>query len=137
MDQTQLTEERSPVFLQFLDTVYQLLHQFPMAFQYSEQLLNFLADHLHSGLFGNFLGNSSRQRVEELRVAELTQSIWSYVLDGRNRRRFENPKYAAYPRPIWPTCSVSRMVLWSRYFSRWSPEGHPSFLSGDEWHDDW
>lgn len=51
-----LPDERSPVFLQFLDVLYQLLVQFPNAFEFTDTLLLFLADHLNSCLFGNFLG---------------------------------------------------------------------------------
>lgn len=51
-----LPDERSPVFLQFLDVLHQLLLQFPGAFEFTESLLLFLADHLNSCLFGNFLG---------------------------------------------------------------------------------
>lgn len=51
-----LPDERSPVFLQFLDVLHQLLLQFPAAFEFTDTLLLFLADHLNSCLFGNFLG---------------------------------------------------------------------------------
>ena len=50
--------ERSPVFLQFLDVVFQVLSQFPSAFEFSEKMLLFIADSLYSGRFGNFLYNS-------------------------------------------------------------------------------
>ena len=49
MDHNHNNEERSPVFLQFLDAVHQLLIQFPSSFEYHETLLVFLADHVHSG----------------------------------------------------------------------------------------
>ena len=49
MDHNHNHEERSPVFLQFLDAVHQLLIQFPCSFEYHESLLVFLADHVHSG----------------------------------------------------------------------------------------
>ncbi|RYY68240.1 hypothetical protein EON63_25000, partial [archaeon] len=50
------SEERSPVFIQFLDCVHQLVYMYPKAFEYTEDLLVFLADHSMSSLFGNFLG---------------------------------------------------------------------------------
>jgi hypothetical protein len=55
-DFNHLPEERSPVFLQFLDALFQIVSQFPNAFEFTDTLLLFLADHMHSCLFGNFLG---------------------------------------------------------------------------------
>ena len=59
-DFNHLPDERSPVFLQFLDALYQVVAQFPNAFEYTETLLLFLADHVNSSLFGNFLGKPVR-----------------------------------------------------------------------------
>ncbi|KAK7069417.1 Myotubularin-related protein 2, partial [Halocaridina rubra] len=49
--------DRSPVFLQFVDCVWQIMRQFPHAFQFTEDLLLTLLDHLYSCLFGTFLYN--------------------------------------------------------------------------------
>jgi len=51
-------EERSPVFIQFLDCVHQLVYQFRTAFEFDDSLLLFIAHHLYSGRFGNFISNS-------------------------------------------------------------------------------
>jgi hypothetical protein len=59
-DFNHLSEERSPVFLQFLDALFQIVSQFPSAFEFTDTLLLFLADHMHSCLFGNFLGMHAR-----------------------------------------------------------------------------
>lgn len=133
-DSTYFPDERSPVFLQFLDVLHQIMLQFPTAFEYSPYFLVFIADHLHSGLFGNFLGNCSHHRIM-LNVKEATQSIWSYVIDHRSQ--FTNSSFNEYARPIWPSCAMSKLQIWNRFFSRWDPEAHPNRLSGDEWHDDW
>lgn len=61
------SEERSPVFLQWIEAVYNLTLQFPFAFEFNEALLVFLVDHIHSGLFGNFIGNCEKQRLQEFR----------------------------------------------------------------------
>ena len=134
-DANHLPDERSPVFLQFLDVVYQLLVQFPSAFEFNEQLLLFIADHTNSCLFGNFLGNSEKQRNEDLEVRTLTRSIWSYVI--AKRLVFVNVEYMAYPQPIWPACGAASMQLWSRYWLRWDSSAHPNNLSPTQWHDDW
>lgn len=44
-----LPYERSPVFLQALDATYQILRQYPRHFEFSSELLLFIADHVHSG----------------------------------------------------------------------------------------
>ena len=130
------SDERSPIFVQFLDAVHQLLTQFPTAFEFSDRLLIFLADHVYSCLYGNFIGNSYRQRHVELNVKENTKSIWSVVL--RRKDVFGNPHYANWPRPLWPTCSLKRLVLWSRYFLRFDLSCHPHGLDRDEeWTDLW
>jgi len=85
-------DERSPVFLQFLDVVHQLMNQFPLAFEFNEQLLVFIADMQHSGLFGTFLGNNAKER-EELDVKNKTTSIWTFVLDENNVGYFTNENF--------------------------------------------
>ena len=50
--------ERCPVFLQWLDCVYQISRQFPSAFQFNETYLLKLCYHSYSCLFGNFLCDS-------------------------------------------------------------------------------
>uniref|UniRef100_A0A7S3HCL5 Myotubularin phosphatase domain-containing protein n=1 Tax=Spumella elongata TaxID=89044 RepID=A0A7S3HCL5_9STRA len=130
-----LPDERSPVFLQFLDVLYQLLVQFPNAFEFTDTLLLFLADHLNSCLFGNFLGNSEKERVEDLDVRTLTKSLWSYVFGKRNL--FVNPQYSAFEKPIWPACGAASIQVWSRFWLRWDSSAHPNNLAGNPWHDDW
>ena len=41
-------KETSPVFLQFLEGVWQLQEQFPFAFQFNERFLLTIHDHLYS-----------------------------------------------------------------------------------------
>ena len=42
------TDQRSPIFIQWLDSVYQLLKQFPTAFQFNVELLTFLAHEVYT-----------------------------------------------------------------------------------------
>ena len=61
--------ERSPIFLQFLDCVWQTLKQNPDAFEFNEKYLLLIADHLRSGWFGTFLMDNERERCRpELQV---------------------------------------------------------------------
>lgn len=135
-DSSILPDEKSPVFLQFLDTVYQLLIQFPNNFEFNESLLLFVADHFSSCLFGNFLGNNEKDRRNDLQVPLLTQSIWAYVLEFRGR--FINKSFRAYDGPIWPSTSMHRIKLWEKFWLRWDMTAHPNSLqTEDAWENDW
>lgn len=50
-------DNRSPVFIQFLDCVHQIWHQMPSQFEFSDELLVFLAHHTYSCKYGTFLLN--------------------------------------------------------------------------------
>jgi hypothetical protein len=129
-------DERSPVFIQWLDVVFQIKRQFPTAFEFNEQLLVFVADHVYSGLFGNFIGNCEADRLGELRVREKTVSLWAYV--HHNLPDFIESAYREVKRPLWPSCGLRSIALWERYFLRWDPACHPkSDLPENDWSDDW
>lgn len=53
---------QSPMFLLFLDCVWQLTNQFPDKFEFTETYLTTLWDSCHIGVFDNFLFNSERDR---------------------------------------------------------------------------
>ena len=48
-------KEESPIFLQFLDCVHQLVHQFPLEFEFNSKFLEEIAFHSYTCLFGTFL----------------------------------------------------------------------------------
>ena len=48
-------DQKSPIFLQFLDCVHQIFHQYPLSFEFTTRLLNDIAYYLYSCYFGTFL----------------------------------------------------------------------------------
>uniref|UniRef100_A0A183HLL3 Phosphatidylinositol-3-phosphatase n=1 Tax=Onchocerca flexuosa TaxID=387005 RepID=A0A183HLL3_9BILA len=54
--------ERSPIFVQFIDCVWQIMNQFPYAFEFNSSFLITVLDELYSCRFGTFLYNSEKQR---------------------------------------------------------------------------
>jgi len=82
--------ELSPVFHQFLDCVYQIHHQHPTRFEFSERFLRRLLYHLYSCQYGTFLFDSEKERVDA-KAKQRTRSVWDYFLC--RRQEFMNPKY--------------------------------------------
>lgn len=59
---------QSPLFLLFLDCVWQLWNQYPAAFEFTEVYLTVLGDSMWVPVFSTFLFNCPRQRAEHSRV---------------------------------------------------------------------
>jgi len=57
-------KENSPVFTQWLDCCYQIMSQFPHAFEFNEGLLLALRHSMHSAKYGSWFGDSERERKQ-------------------------------------------------------------------------
>lgn len=101
--------ERSPIFLQWLDCVHQLLLQFPCHFEFNLTFLVKLAEHTYSNLFGTFLANNLSER-RKMRVRERTRSIWGYLRSHPSK--FRNFLFVRREEVLWPRCEVRDLLLW-------------------------
>lgn len=112
--------DRSPVFLQFMDCVWQITRQFPNAFEFNEHFLITILDHLYSCMYGTFLFNSEQQRSRE-EVKTRTISLWSFV--NSNIGEFTNPLHSSimHQNVLFPVASMRRIELWKGYYCRWNP----------------
>ncbi|KAL0979920.1 hypothetical protein UPYG_G00191590 [Umbra pygmaea] len=101
-------ESQAPVFLLFLECVWQLHQQHGPAFQFSETYLTVLSDSLHVPAFTTFLFNNDSHRVSVL-TAESPSSQravmnwpsvwdWSAQFDCKALDLFMNPLYAQKPK---------------------------------------
>lgn len=107
--------ERSAIFLLFLDCTWQIMSQFPTAFEFTESFLVMLADHYQSAWFGNFLMDCERER-RHAALAHRTTSIWSHVRAVRTT--FLNRDYVEDPDVIYPGYSHKQLQFWTGYFLR-------------------
>uniref|UniRef100_A0A6Q2ZPZ4 Myotubularin phosphatase domain-containing protein n=1 Tax=Esox lucius TaxID=8010 RepID=A0A6Q2ZPZ4_ESOLU len=85
-------KEVSPVIDQFVECVWQLSEQFPCAFEFNERFLIQLRRHVYSCQYGNFLGNSQKER-RDMRLRERTYSLWPQL--WKDRAQYVNPLYRA------------------------------------------
>ena len=69
----------SPIFMQFLDCVYQLVALYPDAFEITTRYLLDLSDHVYSCRFGNFLCDTERERENVAGIRQRTHSIWDFL----------------------------------------------------------
>ncbi|XP_058462505.1 myotubularin-related protein 10 isoform X2 [Malaya genurostris] len=88
--------ERSPIFLLFLDCVWQLLQQFPEEFEFSETFLTSIWDCVFLPIFDTFQFNSETER----HIAQLNDRIilrpawdWEEQFSDKDIALFSNPLY--------------------------------------------
>uniref|UniRef100_W5M8U4 Myotubularin related protein 6 n=1 Tax=Lepisosteus oculatus TaxID=7918 RepID=W5M8U4_LEPOC len=119
-------KEVSPVFTQFLECVWQLTEQFPQAFQYNEWFLIQVHEHVHSCQFGNFLGNSQKER-EDLRLKEKTYSLWPFLLAEQQNylNPFYCPGYAETHPVLEPSTLPFHFKFWRNMYHQYDRAMHP------------
>lgn len=102
----------SPIFVLFLDCLYQILLQFPDEFEYTEEYLLFLADANLQGVYGEFLCNCEKDRND---VFMRTYSVWTV-----SNPEFYNQQYLPGYYNILPIDSqIFNMKVW-KFFTRYN-----------------
>jgi len=69
----------SPIFLQFLDCVFQLVNQFPDYFEFNARYLLLLSEHVYSCRFGTLLCDTEREREVVAGTRQRTYCLWDYL----------------------------------------------------------
>ena len=99
-------------------------HKFPSQFEFNPEMLLFLAEHLYSCKYGNFLLNCHRER-EEAAISQNTISIWMEI-NLRKNSEFRNPyfdKDAQQARLMRiPKPEAYHLRVWREYFFRFSDQ---------------
>ena len=114
--------QKSPIFIQWLDAVYQIMQQNITKFEFNSDLLFFLANEMFTGTYGTFLFNNDMER-EKFNAKNETISIWSYVKE--NEYLFLNQAYVENDNTQF-VINYKRINLWNKYFYRFE-EGDNNF----------
>ncbi|EPS72804.1 hypothetical protein M569_01952, partial [Genlisea aurea] len=115
----------SPIFLQWLDCVAQILRIYPFAFEFSSVFLVDLLDCVLSCRFGNFFCNSEKERVQA-GVYDCCGCLWTYLSDLRDSDGKSHVHYnhlydpSRLQGPLLPPPAVLAPTLWPQFHLRWS-----------------
>ena len=115
--------QKSPIFIQWLDAVYQIMIQNITKFEFNTDLLFFLANEMFTGTYGTFLFNNDMER-EKYNAKSETISIWSYVKE--NEYLFLNQAYVENDNTQF-VINYKRINLWTKYFYRFE-EGDNNYI---------
>ncbi|MBN3319777.1 MTMR8 protein, partial [Atractosteus spatula] len=117
-------KEVSPVFTQFIECLWQLMEQFPCAFEFNERYLIEIHDHVYSCQFGNFIGNCQKER-EDLKLQEKTYSVWPFLLE--KTEQYLNPIYkgASAFGVLRPNTLPFNFKFWCAMYNRFDKGMHP------------
>ncbi|XP_054262707.1 myotubularin-related protein 10-B-like isoform X1 [Macrosteles quadrilineatus] len=124
--------QEAPVFLLFLDCVWQLLEQFPGEFQFTETYLTTLWDSAHISVFETFLFDCERDRKLAMSDPNNPLTIrpvwdWGEQFSERDVSLFSNPLYTPPPPspyslpPLQVQTGVSSLQIWSQCYFRFIP----------------
>ncbi|GKU91610.1 hypothetical protein SLEP1_g5463 [Rubroshorea leprosula] len=115
----------SPIFLQWVDCVSQLLRMYPFAFEFSSAFLVDFLDCVFSCRFGNFLCNSEKER-ELCCVSESCGCLWMYLGDMRSLQGRSHAHYnlfydpSKHNDPLLPPAAALAPTLWPQFHLRWA-----------------
>ncbi|BBG97024.1 Myotubularin-like phosphatases II superfamily [Prunus dulcis] len=115
----------SPIFLQWVDCVSQLLRMYPFAFEFSSAFLVDLVDCVLSCRFGNFFCNSEKER-QQCGVPEACGCMWAYLADLRASKGSSHVHYnyfydpLKHDGPILPPAAALAPTLWPQFHLRWA-----------------
>lgn len=120
------SSQSSPIFLQWLECVYQVMHQRADEFEFNDKVLLYIAHHAYSGWHGTFIFDNERDRTQHL-LSTVTTSVWDEFIN--NSAYYLNPHYKI-PAPLNAmkartgleymhiSCSMRKMTPWSAYWSQ-------------------
>lgn len=118
--------QRSPIFLQWIDCIFQIIIQNPTACEFNTRFLLDLSLAVYSGQFVSFMLNSEKERAKA-GIASVggRASFWDHV--GRERERYVSKVFdRSLTHPLEISTSPTSFSLFVDLYRKWDPwSGHP------------
>ena len=117
--------QMSPIFVQFLDCVFQLVNQCPDEFEFNRKYLLILSEHVYSCRFGTLMCDTEKERETVAAIRQRTFCLWEYLnlenslLNPAYKSRLTIPAGCTiadeydYALMIPLPCLLRNVVLWS------------------------
>ncbi|KAG7210302.1 hypothetical protein KM043_011844 [Ampulex compressa] len=124
--------EKSPLFLLFLDCVWQLCQQFPTEFEFTETYLTTLWDTAHVSIFDTFIFNCEQDRAMAAMDPNnplILRSVWDWreQFNEQDILLFYNPLFISHGETVTQNCAIkplygiASLELWAQCYFRWIP----------------
>lgn len=107
-------EDKSQIFLQFLDCTTQIMYQFPSEFEFNYRFIQDIGEQAYSNLFGNFLSNCEKEMFKHS-IPTRTVSLWSKI--ALNTDIYLNPFYMPLEKTLLGfDPNEKNMRFWKEHF---------------------
>uniref|UniRef100_A0A8D8FN09 Myotubularin-related protein 10-B n=3 Tax=Culex pipiens TaxID=7175 RepID=A0A8D8FN09_CULPI len=102
-------DEQSPLFILFLDCVWQLLNQFPEKFEFSETFLTSLWDSVFLPIFDTFQFNCETERqIAQLNDRIVLRPVWDWG------EQFSDKDIALFTNPLYRKNALDNLNIYNR-----------------------
>jgi len=112
----------SPIFIQFLDGVYQLVNQYPHYFEFSTRYLLALSEHVYSCRFGTLLCDTEREREVVANIRQRTHCLWEFLEESMERSVLYDPSTASKVLLMPQSVLLRNVTLWTDRHALYGPK---------------
>eukprot|EP01132_Coremiostelium_polycephalum_P005622 gene5622-6997_t len=116
--------EFSPIFMMFIDAVWQLTCLLPTTFQFNERFLIKIIDSVYDCRYGTFLFNNERERMHFKKMINGPASLWS-AINAEPVDIYTNCFYVPNSKPIFENFFMADIQFWTSFYLRWNDKFKP------------
>lgn len=108
------SSQYSPIFYQFIETLYQLFVKYPTAFEFNENYLLDLSDAIYTCEYSDFIFNNEMERMK----TPAASSFFKESLTSKGLEKYLNLNYKAIDEILSAEMRVCDVDLWKKWWFR-------------------